>query len=151
MGARGEVRARSGPGTGILTDTAPQVAALALQVCQELLTTGTLALAPVQVRLCLACDHMTGEVDHDCRVCTTGAGTRPALRQLLLHDRPGGRPVLEQEDFHANRASMPAHLVNIAHNAPQRLLLSRPASAASASPCSAWTTAWCSTRGSGCT
>ncbi|MGI5262348.1 hypothetical protein [Streptomyces angustmyceticus] len=113
------------PAAGLLTDTAPQVADLALRVCQELLATGTLALAPVKVRLCLACDHMTGEVDHDCRACTTGAGTRPAVRQLLVHDRPDGRPVLERADFHATRASMPAHLVNIAHNAPRRLLLSR--------------------------
>ncbi|WP_432003939.1 hypothetical protein [Streptomyces sioyaensis] len=113
------------PAAGILTDTAPQVAALALQVCQELLATGTLALAHVKVRLCLACDHMTGEADHACRACTAGAGTRPALRQMLVHDRPDGRPVLERADFHASRASLPAHLVNVAQNAPQRLLLSR--------------------------
>ncbi|MEJ8653597.1 hypothetical protein WKI65_37535 [Streptomyces sp. MS1.AVA.3] len=113
------------PAAGILTDTAPQVAALALRVCEELLANGTLALAPVQVRLCLGCDHMTGEADHACRACTTGAGTRPATRRLLVHDRPEGRPVLERADFHATRASTPAHLVNIAHNAPRRLLLSR--------------------------
>ncbi|MFI9046149.1 hypothetical protein [Streptomyces sp. NPDC053427] len=93
------------------------MAALALQVCQELLANGTLTLSPVKVWLCLGCDHMTGEVDHACRACTTGAGTRPALRQLLVHDRPEGRPVLEQADFHATRASMPAHLCT-SHTTP---------------------------------
>ncbi|UQA91459.1 hypothetical protein [Streptomyces halobius] len=126
---RRELTAKYAPGpapaAGILTDTAPQVAALALQVCQELLANGTLTLARVPVRLCLACDHMTGAADHACRACTTGAGTRPATRRLLVHDRPEGRPVLERADFHAMRASTPAHLMNIAHNAPRRLLLSR--------------------------
>ncbi|MFJ5596218.1 hypothetical protein ACIQCG_41640 [Streptomyces noursei] len=116
-----------GPAPGLLTDTAPPVAALALEVCQELLANGTLALAPVTVRLCRACDHMTGEVevDHGCRACTAGAGTRTATRRLLVHDRPGGRPVLEWANFHVTWASTPAHLVNVAHNAPRRLLLSR--------------------------
>ncbi|MFF0629424.1 hypothetical protein [Streptomyces sp. NPDC004296] len=98
------------PAAGLLTDTAPPVAALALAVCQELPANGTLALAPVTVRLCRACDHMTGEVevDHGCRACTAGAGTRTATRRLLVHDRPGCRPVLERADFHATRASTPA-------------------------------------------
>ncbi|SHN31444.1 hypothetical protein [Streptomyces yunnanensis] len=36
-----------------------------------------------------------------------------------------GQPVLERADFHATRASTAARLVNIAHNAPRRLLRSR--------------------------
>ncbi|MEV7470898.1 hypothetical protein AB0O20_30990 [Streptomyces kronopolitis] len=126
---RQELAAKYAPGpapaAGLLTDTAPQVVALALEICQDLLANGTLAVAHVKVRLCRACDHMTGEVDRACRACTIDAGTRPAIRQLLVHDRPDGRPVLARADFHATRASMPAHLVNLAQSAPQRLLLSR--------------------------
>ena len=131
---RRELAAKYAPGptpaAGILTDTAPQVAALALRVCQELLATGTLALAPVQVRLCLGCDHMTGEADHACRACATGAGTRPATRRLLVHDRPEGRPVLERADFHAypvqhtgtpgeHRAQRPAPAAAVTHPHPR--------------------------------
>lgn len=113
------------PAAGVLTDTAPKVAAMALRLCEELLADGTLTLTPVTVRLCRACGHLTGEIAHSCQACNSSAGTRPATRRLLIHDRPANQPVLETADFHAARSSTPRHLIHIAHNAPHRLLLSR--------------------------
>jgi hypothetical protein len=113
------------PAGGVLTDTAPEVAALALEMVGRLLEEGTLALAPVGVRLCSRCGHMTGVVDHQaCRACGSEQ-TRPAKRRLLVFDRPAGQPVLEREDFLAAGARTPSHLLNIAQNTPARLVLSR--------------------------
>jgi hypothetical protein len=116
------------PTSGVLTDADPAVAALALEVCAELLEAGTLLARRVPVRLCAACGHLAGHVDRAgaaCRACGREAGTRPALRRLLVHDRPTDRPVLEPGDFHAHRARTPAHLLTIAGDVPRRLLLSR--------------------------
>jgi hypothetical protein len=67
---------------------------------------------------------MTGTVAEDCRACGHGV-TRGARRALLVLDRGEHGPVLEREDFHAAGARTPAHLLNIAHNLPQVLALSR--------------------------
>ncbi|MFH8294948.1 hypothetical protein [Streptomyces sp. NPDC018059] len=113
------------PRAGVLTDTAPPVAALALETVGRLLADGTLALAPVEVRLCAGCGHMTGVVAHQaCRACGSEQ-TRPAKRRLLVFDRPEGQPVLERDDFLAAGARTPSHLLNIAQNTPARLVLSR--------------------------
>ncbi|MDJ0464964.1 hypothetical protein [Streptomyces sp. H27-C3] len=113
------------PPAGVLTDTAPPVAALALEMVGRLLEAGTLAVAPVDVRLCSACGHMTGVVAHQaCRACGCDQ-TLAARRRLLVFDRPAGQPVLEREDFLAAGARTPSHLLNIAQNTPPRLVLSR--------------------------
>ncbi|GAA2509409.1 hypothetical protein GCM10010406_52310 [Streptomyces thermolineatus] len=112
------------PAGGVLTDTSPVVAALALEMTERLLHDGVLAVTPVAVRLCVACAHMTGAVAHACRACGHH-GSRPHTRRLLVWDRPPGIPVLARDDFHAHRARPPGHLLTIAENVPQRLILSR--------------------------
>ncbi|MET9425824.1 hypothetical protein ABZY06_34930 [Streptomyces sp. NPDC006540] len=113
------------PAGGWLTDTAPCVAALALEMIEALLADGTLAVREMTVRLCAACGHMTGTVAaDDCRSCGHDT-TRGARRALLVFDRAAHGPVLERTDFHAAGARSPAHLLNIAHNLPPVLVLSR--------------------------
>lgn len=112
------------PSGGLLTDTAPCVAALALEMTGALLAEGTLAVRDLAVRLCVRCGHMTGTVEHSCRSCGHGV-TRQATRPMLVFDRSEDQPVLQRDDFHAASARTPAHLLNIAHNTPQRLILSR--------------------------
>ncbi|MFF3015521.1 hypothetical protein [Streptomyces sp. NPDC057939] len=112
------------PAGGILTDTAPVVAALALEMIEHLLREGVLAVAPAAVRLCARCGHMTGSVAHACRACGHQR-SRPHTRRLLFWDRPPGAPVLARDDFHAHHARTPGHLLTIAHNVPERLILSR--------------------------
>ncbi|MGW6605591.1 hypothetical protein [Streptomyces sp. NPDC055036] len=113
------------PPGGILTDTVPAVVSLALEMVGRLLQDGTLVIAPVDVRLCSGCAHMTGVVAHQaCRACGS-SDSRPATRRLLVFDRVAGQPVLEREDFLAAGARTPSHLLNIARNAPARLVLSR--------------------------
>jgi hypothetical protein len=92
---------------------------------EALLAAGTLALREMPVRLCVRCGHMTGTVAAgDCRSCGHGV-TRGARRALLVFDRAAHSPVLEREDFHAAGARSPAHLINMAHNSPPVLVLSR--------------------------
>ncbi|MDH2392237.1 hypothetical protein QCN29_26325 [Streptomyces sp. HNM0663] len=113
------------PAGGLLTDTTPCVAALALEITRALLAAGTLAVREMTVRLCAACGHMTGTVAaDDCHSCGYDA-TRRARRALLVFDRAAHGPVLEREDFHAAGARTPAHLLNTAHNTPPVLVLSR--------------------------
>ncbi|PZT71486.1 hypothetical protein [Streptomyces sp. AC1-42T] len=118
--ARGEE-----PRAGVLTDTAPAVAALALELVGRLVEDGTLSVTPEHVRLCSGCGHMTGVVaGQACRACG-GDQSRAARRRLLVFDRPAGQRVLEREDFLAAGARTPSHLLNIAQNTPPRLVLSR--------------------------
>ncbi|WP_257136970.1 hypothetical protein [Streptomyces sp. gb14] len=117
-------RAGEVPAGGTLTDTAPAVADLALKMTERLLQEGVLAVAPVAVRLCTRCDHMTGTVAHDCRACGHRV-SRSLTRRLLVWDRPPGTPVVARDDLHARRAKPPGHLLTIAQNVPQRLILSR--------------------------
>lgn len=112
------------PAGGLLTDTAPCVAAMVLEMTEALLADGTLAIREMPVRLCVRCGHMTGTVAADCRSCGNGV-TRSVRRALLVFDRSEHGPVLEREDFHAASARTPAHLLNIADNTPRLLVLSR--------------------------
>ncbi|MFD5572771.1 hypothetical protein [Streptomyces cadmiisoli] len=112
------------PAGGILTDTAPVVAALALEMTERLLRERALAVATGRVHLCARCGHMTGTVAHTCRMCGHHV-SRPHTRRLLVWDRPSGTPVLARDDFHAHRARTPGHLLAIAQNVPERLILSR--------------------------
>ncbi|GAA2264746.1 hypothetical protein GCM10010232_66150 [Streptomyces amakusaensis] len=113
-----------GPPPAVLTDTAAVVAALALEMTERLLTEGTLAITPAEVRLCTRCHHMTGAAARTCRACGH-QGSRPRTRQLLLWERPPDTLVLARDDFHAHRARPPGHLLTIAQNVPERLILSR--------------------------
>ncbi|MCX4581292.1 hypothetical protein OHB41_51025 [Streptomyces sp. NBC_01571] len=112
------------PAGGVLTDTAPIVAALALEMTERLLREGALAVVPTAVHLCARCGHMTGAVAHACRACGH-QGSRSHTRRLLVWDRAPGTPVLARDDFHAHQARPPGHLLTIAQNVPQRLILSR--------------------------
>ncbi|MCX4902373.1 hypothetical protein [Streptomyces sp. NBC_00892] len=112
------------PAGGVLTDTSPVVAALALEMIERLLLEGALAVSPTRVHLCARCGHMTGAVAYACRMCGHQS-TRPHTRRLLVWDRPPGTPVLARDDFHAHRARPPGHLLTIAQNVPERLILSR--------------------------
>jgi len=112
------------PAGGVLTDTAPIVAALALEMTERLLREGALAVVSTAVHLCACCGHMTGAVAHACRACGH-QGSRPHTRRLLVWDRAPGTPVLARDDFHAHQARPPGHLLTIAQNVPQRLILSR--------------------------
>ncbi|GAA3381130.1 hypothetical protein GCM10020367_71180 [Streptomyces sannanensis] len=112
------------PVGGVLTDTTPVVAALALEMTERLLIEGALTVTPTTVHLCSRCGHMTGAVPHACRACGH-QGSRPHTRRLLVWDRPPGTPVLARDDFHAHRARPPGHLLTIAQNVPERLILSR--------------------------
>lgn len=122
------IAAKYAPGTapagGVLTDTAPVVAILALEMTERLLQDGVLTVTPVAVHLCTNCGHMTGTVAHACRACGR-QGSRPHTRKLLVWDRLPGTPVLARDDFHAYRARPPGHLLTIAQNVPERLILSR--------------------------
>ncbi|MFC9602490.1 hypothetical protein ACFTTN_03380 [Streptomyces niveus] len=72
------------PAGGILTDTAPTVAVLALEMIERLLREGALALTPTAVRLCAGCGHMTVSVAHACRACghhSSRSHTRPLNTQ----------------------------------------------------------------------
>ncbi|MFJ4962788.1 hypothetical protein ACIP6P_10135 [Streptomyces sp. NPDC088729] len=113
------------PTDRLLTDTDPQVVALALEMALALLADGTLAVQDMPVRLCTRCGHMAGTGGAgDCRRCGHGA-VRAARRALLVFDRTAHGPVLVRDDFHAAGARTPAHLLNIAHNVPRLLVLSR--------------------------
>jgi hypothetical protein len=112
------------PAGGVLTDTAPVVAALALEMTERLLHDGVLTVTSVAVRLCTSCGHMTGTGARACRACGH-QGSRQHTRRLLVWDRPPGMPVLARDDFHAHRAKAPEHLLTIAQNVPERLILSR--------------------------
>ncbi|GGP90289.1 hypothetical protein [Streptomyces melanogenes] len=112
------------PTSGVLTDTTPVVAALALEMTERLLREGILAVVPTAVHVCARCGHMTGAVAHACRRCGH-QGSRLHTRRLLVWDRAPGTQVLAHDDFHAHRARLPGHLLTIAQNVPERLILSR--------------------------
>ncbi|MGC5041043.1 hypothetical protein ACLQ2C_36510 [Streptomyces sp. DT73] len=125
------LRAKYAPGpppvAGLLTDTDPKVAILALAMTQRLLADGTLAVQDMPVRLCARCGHLAGTVtgtEGDCRSCGHHV-LRAARRALLVFDRTAHGPVLEPGDVHATGARPPTHLLHIAHNVPRLLVLSR--------------------------
>jgi hypothetical protein len=123
------VAAKYGPGPapagGLLTDADHQVASLALNMTRALLADGTLTVRDLPVRNCTRCGHMAGAgTAGDCRSCGH-ADARVARRPLLVFDRTAHGPVLERDDIHAAGARPPSHLLNIAHHAPQLLVLSR--------------------------
>ncbi|WP_405575553.1 hypothetical protein OG317_36625 [Streptomyces sp. NBC_01167] len=112
------------PAGGVLTDAEPVVAALALEMIERLLLEGALTVVPSAVHLCARCGHMTGAVAYACRACGH-RGSRPGIRRLLVWDRPPGTPVLACDDFRSHGARPPGHLLAIAQNVPERLILSR--------------------------
>jgi hypothetical protein len=110
------------PGGGVLTDTDPSVVSLAVQLIEHGLSAGTLAIEPLTVPTCVRCGHLAG-VAPACRACggtALRARTRPLLTARLL-----GRGVVGREDFHAAASRPPAHLIGVAADVPDPLILSR--------------------------
>lgn len=106
---------------GTLTDTDTDVSVLALEMIDRLLTDHTLKITAVTVRRCVRCEHMTGTGPHPCHACGHTI-TRAHTGRHLIADRDPAQPVLTRADFHGRP---PAHLLGIASNAPERLILSR--------------------------
>ncbi|WP_329449293.1 hypothetical protein OG906_42695 (plasmid) [Streptomyces sp. NBC_01426] len=114
----------AGPVGGVVTDSSPIVAGLAVEMIERLLWEDVLAVVAIAVHLCARCGHMIGAVGHACRACGH-RGSRSLTRRLLIWDRPPGSPVLAPDDFHAHRVRRPGRLLSIAQNVPERLILSR--------------------------
>ncbi|CAM5290416.1 hypothetical protein GCM10010329_81390 [Streptomyces spiroverticillatus] len=113
------------PAGGLRTDADPQVASLALKMTRALLDDGTLAVRDMPVRLCARCGHLAGPgTTGDCRACGYTVA-RTARRPLLVCDRTTHPAVLDRDDVHATGARTPAHLLHIARNVPEVLVLSR--------------------------
>ncbi|MFI5809312.1 hypothetical protein [Streptomyces sp. NPDC051561] len=113
------------PAGGLRTDADSHVASLALEMIRALLDDGTLAVKDMPVRLCARCGYMAGPgTAGDCRACEHTT-SRAAHRALLVFDRTAHPPVLVRDDVHAAGARTPAHLLNIAHDVPELLVLSR--------------------------
>ncbi|MFD5878484.1 hypothetical protein [Streptomyces yangpuensis] len=112
------------PTAGVLTDFSPAVTSLALEVTETLLADGTLAIRRRPVLLCARCGHMAGAGAQRCRSCGHESFGR-AVRALLVYEHAAHGPVLEAGDFHGAYARTPAHLLNIARNVPDELVLSR--------------------------
>ncbi|MFB7517221.1 hypothetical protein [Streptomyces sp. NPDC056144] len=112
------------PQSGVLTDADPAVAALAREMIAARLADGALTIRPTTVRVCAHCDHMTGTGPHPCRNCGN-TETRPRTERHLIADRDPDHPVLDTDDFHAHHSRPPRHLMNIAANVPEQLILSR--------------------------
>jgi hypothetical protein len=108
----------------VWTDIDEPVVATALSMVERGLATGDLSIETIEVRVCAACGHVAGLADRPCRACGH-ATTRPERgRQLLARRQPGDRLVVAA-DFHAHARRAPAHLIAIAADAPEVLLLSR--------------------------
>ncbi|MGW6913429.1 hypothetical protein ACWGB8_06360 [Kitasatospora sp. NPDC054939] len=112
------------PVGGILTDTDPEVANLALEMIENNLCAGTLTISRETVPTCRACGHMTGTGRHPCNACgSTDTQDRTGLH--LVAELAQDRPVLDRSDIHASHRQQPKHLQNTAGNVAQRLILSR--------------------------
>lgn len=107
----------------VWTDADTAVVRIALAMVEHGLDIGGLAIETVEARRCAACGHLTGLADRPCRACGH-AVTRPERARHLLARRLGAARV-RAEDFHAHASRPPAHLLSIAGNAPDVLLLSR--------------------------
>jgi hypothetical protein len=112
------------PPAGAVTDVEPDVTALALEMTEDRLRTGTLSLSTEQIRHCTRCGHMAGTGHHPCKVCG-GHTLHARARRVLIAERAPETPVLDFADVHAHRKRAPLHLRNIAANVPSRLILSR--------------------------
>ncbi|MFG2914022.1 hypothetical protein ACGF0D_14155 [Kitasatospora sp. NPDC048298] len=122
------IEGKYGPGQhpvgGVMTDTDPEAAGLALEMIENNLRVGALAISRETVPTCRTCGHMTGLGDHPCNAC--GSSDIQGHTGLHLIAEPlKGRPVLDRSDIHASRRQQPRHLQHTAADTPDRLVLSR--------------------------
>lgn len=109
------------PEAGTATDADPEVAALALEMVEDRLRTGDLALRREALPHCARCGHMAGP-DSTCKACG-GETMHTRARVVLVAERASDRPVLGADDVHAHRKRAPRQ--TIAGHVPPRLVLSR--------------------------
>ncbi|MEV6207415.1 hypothetical protein [Kitasatospora sp. NPDC051914] len=112
------------PVGGIMTDTDAEVVSLALEMVENNLRAGTLAISRETVPTCRVCGHMTGTGGHPCKACDS-TDTRERSGLHLVAELAKDRPVLDRSDIHASHRQQPKHLQHTAANVAQRLILSR--------------------------
>lgn len=112
------------PAAGTMTDTDPDVAALAMEMIEDNLRAGTLVISRETVPTCRSCGHMTGRGGHACRACGS-TDTRDRTTRHLVAELATTRPVLDRTDIHSSHRAQPKHLQNTASNISNRLILSR--------------------------
>ena len=112
------------PAGGTATDADDAVERLALAMLEQRLATGMLTISRERVQVCARCAHMTGTGGHACRSCGH-AVSRPHTARHLVAERDPALPLLSPASVYASKRRLPAHLWNIAGNAPPRLILSR--------------------------
>lgn len=109
---------------GIMTDTDPEVADLALEMVEHNLRTGSLVISREAVRTCRQCGHFTGNGGHPCNAC--GSTDNQDRTGVHLVARPTmNRPVLDRSDIHASHRQRPKHLQHNVGKVDRQLLLSR--------------------------
>ncbi|MFF1909164.1 hypothetical protein [Kitasatospora sp. NPDC058218] len=112
------------PAGGIMTDTDAEVVSLALEMIENNLRAGTLAISRETVPTCRSCGHMTGSGGHPCNACGS-TDTRERTGLHLVAEVAQDRPVLDRSDIHACHRQQPKHLQHTAANVAGRLILSR--------------------------
>ncbi|MFH8692555.1 hypothetical protein ACH4EC_37555 [Streptomyces anulatus] len=140
------------PAGGLLTDADPQVSSLALTMIRALLADGTLTVRELPVRLCARCGHMAGTgTAGDCRSCGHG-GSRVARRPLLVFDRTAHGPA---RPSNGTTSTPPAPAPRCTCSASPTTLPGCSCSPGLGTMGWIWRrsgwTAWCWTRGPGCT
>ncbi|OLE20409.1 MAG: hypothetical protein AUG49_25380 [Catenulispora sp. 13_1_20CM_3_70_7] len=108
----------------VWTDVDEPVVATALAMVEHGLAVGDLVVETIEVRLCASCGHLAGLADRPCRACGHQVTRSERARHLLARRRPGAE-LVDAGDFHAHARRAPAHLLSLAANAPEVLLLSR--------------------------
>lgn len=106
------------------TDVDGPVVATALAMVEHGLAVGDLAVETIETRVCAACGHLAGLADRPCRACGHQTTRPDRARHLLARRRPGAQ-LVDAGDFHAHARRAPAHLLSVASNVPEVLLLSR--------------------------
>ncbi|MFI1740854.1 hypothetical protein [Streptomyces sioyaensis] len=112
------------PTAGTMTDTDPEVAALALELIGENLRAGTVVISRETVPTCGSCDHMTGHGSHACRACGS-TDIRDRTTRHLVAELAKNRPVLDRTDIYSSHRAQPKHLHNTTGSTSTRLIISR--------------------------
>lgn len=107
----------------ILTDSDPDVAALALEMIDAGLSRGSLCIERTEVKECVVCGHMIGPVAERCTACGV-TELRTRRTRHLVHELAEGAPSLSGL-LHGHHRRHPRHLDAVVGQAPRRLLLSR--------------------------
>ncbi|WP_051798925.1 hypothetical protein [Streptomyces sp. NRRL S-337] len=113
------------PAAGTMTDTDPEVAALALEMIEDNLRSGTLVISHETVPTCRSCRHMTGRGSHACNACGS-TDIHDRTTRHLVAELAKDRPVLDRTDIHSSHRAQPKHLQNTASSiSSRRLIISR--------------------------